>query len=213
MYRFIKRSFDLICSIIGLPFFLLMAIPISIAIKLSDGGPIFYKAARIGRKCKRFEMLKFRSMQVNALNILNADGSTYNAKNDPRVTKIGRFLREISLDETPQMLNIIKGDMSFIGPRASNWDALPSYQPDELAKMDVRPGVTGYTQAYFRNSITVREKRLYDAWYAAHASVWLDIKIFFKTVATVLLHKNIYTNTAEVERSTVKDEEQTSIQR
>lgn len=194
MYKFIKRLLDFICSLIGLPFFVLLAMPISIAIKLNDGGPVFYKAARIGRKCKRFEMLKFRSMLVNAPNILNIDGSTYNAQNDPRVTKIGRFLRETSLDEIPQVLNILKGDMSFIGPRASGWDALPSYQSDELAKMNVRPGITGYTQAYYRNSITVREKRLYDAWYADHSSFVLDIKIFFRTIITVLSKKNLYTN-------------------
>ena len=84
--------------------------------------------------------------------------------------------------------------MSIIGPRASGWDALPTYKKDELDKMKVRPGITGYTQAYYRNSISVREKRLYDAWYANHASLRLDVKIFFKTIATVLKHDNVYTN-------------------
>ena len=139
-------------------------------------------------------MYKFRSMKVNAENITNPDGSTYNAKDDPRVTKVGRFLRETSLDETAQVLNMLKGEMSLIGPRASGWTALDSYLPDEVDKMKVRPGITGYTQAYFRNSISVREKRLYDAWYANHVSLALDVKIFFKTIATVLKHENVYTN-------------------
>ena len=151
-------------------------------------------AERIGKNSKKLMMYKFRSMKVNAENILNADGSTYNAKDDPRVTKVGRFLRETSLDETAQLLNMLKGEMSLIGPRASGWSALESYKPDEVDKMKVRPGITGYTQAYYRNSISVRDKRLKDAWYANNISFWLDVKIFFKTIVTVLKHDNVYTN-------------------
>ena len=142
-------------------------------------------------------MYKFRSMKVNSENILNSDGSTYNAKDDIRVTRVGKFLRETSLDETAQILNVLKGEMSIIGPRASGWDALPTYKPDEIDKMNVRPGITGYTQAYYRNSISVREKRLYDAWYAHNVSFSLDAKIFFKTILTVLSHKNLYTNNGD----------------
>ena len=139
-------------------------------------------------------MYKFRSMKVNAENILNADGSTFNSKDDPRVTKVGKFLRETSLDETAQLLNMLKGEMSLIGPRASGWDALETYKSDEVDKMKVCPGITGYTQAYFRNSVSVREKRLKDAWYANNVSFILDLKIFFKTISTVLKRENIYTN-------------------
>lgn len=194
MYLFIKRLADVFICILVLPFWLILYIIFAILIKMDDGGPVFYKAERIGKDCKKIYMLKFRSMKVNSENILNADGSTYNAADDPRVTKIGKFLRETSLDETPQLLNVIKGDMSIIGPRASGWEALPTYKADEIDKMKVRPGITGYTQAYFRNSITVREKRLKDAWYANHISFSLDLKIFFKTIQTVLKHDNIYTN-------------------
>ena len=151
-------------------------------------------ADRIGKDSKRLRMYKFRSMKVNAENITNPDGSTYNSKDDYRVTKVGRFLRETSLDETAQLLNILRGEMSLIGPRASGWSALESYQADELDKMKVKPGITGYTQAYFRNSISVREKRLYDAWYANNISFKLDARIFFKTIVTVLKHDNVYTN-------------------
>lgn len=179
---------------VALPFFAIIYLFIAIAIKIEDGGPVFYMAERIGKDCKKISMYKFRSMKVNAENILNADGSTYNAKDDPRVTKVGRFLRVTSLDETAQVLNILKGEMSLIGPRASNWDVISSYKDDEMDKMKVLPGITGYTQAYYRNSISVREKRLYDAWYANNASLWLDIKIFLKTIGTVLKRENVYTN-------------------
>ena len=192
--HFFKRFFDIVLSILALPFFLILMIPLAIAIKMDDGGPIFYLSARVGRGGKKFGMYKFRSMRVNAPDIRNEDGGTYNSSDDPRVTKIGKFLRETSLDETPQLLNIIKGDMSIIGPRAGDWESIDTYQEDEKDKMKVRPGLTGYCQAYFRNSATVREKRLKDAWYANNISFSLDVKIFFKTIETVLKHDNLYTN-------------------
>ena len=194
MYRFIKRGLDLLLSILALPIFAFLFLIIGLAIKCDDRGPVFYKAARIGRNSRLFYMYKFRSMSVNAPNILNEDGSTYNAKNDPRVTRVGKWIRETSLDEIPQILNVLKGDMSLIGPRASEWEALATYKTDELPKMSVRPGITGYTQAYYRNGLSVREKRLKDAWYAEHASFRLDFKIFFKTIQTVLKRENVYTN-------------------
>ena len=195
MYKnFIKPVCDWLSALCAFPFFCILCIVVAIAIKIEDGGPVFYMAERIGKGSKKLMMYKFRSMKVNAENILNEDGSTYNAKDDPRVTKVGKFLRETSLDETAQLLNMLKGEMSLIGPRASGWDALPTYKEDEIDKMKVRPGITGYTQAYYRNSISVREKRLYDAWYANNISFWLDVKIFFKTIVTVFKHDNVYTN-------------------
>lgn len=195
MYKsFVKPVADWLIALLAFPFFCILWIIVAIAIKIEDGGPVFYMAERIGKGSKKLLMYKFRSMKVNAENITNPDGSTYNAKDDPRVTKVGRVLRETSLDETAQLLNMLKGEMSLIGPRASGWSALESYQTDEIDKMKVRPGITGYTQAYFRNSISVREKRLYDAWYANHISFGLDVKIFFKTIVTVFRHDNVYTN-------------------
>lgn len=207
LYRFIKRTFDLICCLIAFPFFLLIVIGVAIAIKIDDGGPVFYMAERIGKDSKKLKMFKFRSMKVNAPNLTNPDGSTYNSQNDPRVTRVGKFLRDTSLDETAQILNVIKGDMSLIGPRASGWGALDSYLPDEVDKMKVRPGITGYTQAYYRNSISVREKRVMDAWYANNASLWLDIKIFFKTIQTVCKRENIYTNDVIITEVGIKVED------
>ena len=200
MYQIFKRICDFLIVLMAFPFFLIILLVVTVTIKLDDGGPVFYKAERIGKDSKILYMYKFRSMKVNSENILNADGSTYNAKDDPRVTKVGKFLRETSLDETAQILNILKGDMSIIGPRASGWEALETYKEDELDKMKVRPGITGYTQAYYRNSISVREKRLYDAWYANNVTFWLDVKIFFKTIATVFKHENIYTDADVVEK-------------
>ncbi len=192
--HFFKRIIDLLLSFIALPFWFLLLIPIAVAIKLDDGGPIFYSSARVGKGFKKFGMYKFRSMKVNAPDLRNADGGTFNAADDPRVTKVGKFLRETSLDETPQLLNIIKGDMSIIGPRAGDWESVDTYEEDEKDKCKVVPGLTGYCQAYYRNNATVREKRLKDAWYANNVSFSLDVKIFFKTIITVFKHENLYTN-------------------
>ena len=137
--HFFKRMIDLVLSICAFPFWLLIFIPVAIAIKIDDGGPIFYSSSRVGKGFKKFGMYKFRSMKVNAPDLRNADGGTWNSANDPRVTKVGKFLRETSLDETPQLLNIIKGDMSIIGPRAGDWESVDTYKEDEKDKCKVDP--------------------------------------------------------------------------
>ncbi len=200
--RYIKRIIDIIICIIALPIFMLFFLIFGLLIKLEDHGPIFYKSERIGKDGKMFKMYKFRSMKVNAPNLLNPDGSTYNSKDDPRVTKIGRFMRETSIDEIPQILNVLKGDMSLIGPRASLASAINTYQDDEIDKMKVRPGITGYTQAYYRNGISNREKRLKDAWYANNVSFCIDVKIFFRTILTVIKREGIYTNIKVIKKVT-----------
>lgn len=192
--RYIKRALDLLVCIIAMPFLLLALIPIAIAIKIEDRGPIFYCADRLGRNAKTFKMYKLRSMKVNAPDIRNEDGTTYNSKDDPRITKVGRFIRETSLDELPQVFNIIKGDMSLIGPRPGLPDMLNLYASEEMPKLSVRPGITGYTQAYYRNSMPGKEKRLKDAWYAQNISFKLDIKIFIRTIMTVVKKEGLYTN-------------------
>lgn len=201
MYQYLKRVIDIIIGIIAMPFLAIVTIFIGIAIKIDDGGPVFYKSMRIGKNSVIFGMLKYRSMIVNAPNWNNPDGSTYNAADDDRVTKVGRFIRKTSIDEFPQFINILLGQMSFIGPRASGASALSTYLPDEVAKMNVRPGLTGYTQAYFRNDLSVREKRLKDAWYAEHMSFGLDMKILLKTFSTVFNRENVYTNSNETNKS------------
>lgn len=192
--KFFKRILDLFFSLLGLPLFLIFYLVIGCMIKKEDGGPILYKAERIGRNSKIFKMYKFRSMKVDAPNLLNEDGSTYNSKNDPRVTKVGKIIRESSIDEIPQLLNVLKGDMSFIGPRASMGYVLDTFKEDEIDKMKVRPGITGYTQAYYRNSISNREKRLMDAWYANNLDFKLDLMIMYQTIRTIFNKEKIYTN-------------------
>ena len=190
----VKRVIDIVACLIALPFVMLILIPVAIAIKIEDRGPLFYSSKRIGKGFKEFGMLKFRSMKVNAPDLRNEDGSTYNSKKDPRVTKIGHFLRETSLDEIPQVFNVLAGQMSIIGPRAGDVESKDTYEEDEKDKLLIRPGITGYTQAYYRNGLGVREKRLYDAWYAHSVSFLLDVKVFFRTIKTVLTHENVYTN-------------------
>ena len=121
-YFFIKRTFDLVVSIIAIPFFAIIYIVVAIAIKIEDGGPVFYYDHRIGKNSKEMIMYKFRSMKVNAPMIVNKDGSTYNADDDPRVTKVGHFLRKTSIDEIPQVLNVLKGDSGIIGTTKKNLD-------------------------------------------------------------------------------------------
>lgn len=195
MYKkYIKRLFDVIMSLFVLVVSFPLLLVIAVTVKVCDNGSIFYLAERIGRDCNKFKMIKFRTMKVNAPDIRNKDGSTYNSKSDERVTKIGKFLRETSIDELPQIINVIKGEMSLLGPRASTWDAIGTYQLDEMDKMNVRPGISGYCQAYYRNGLSNREKRLKDAWYANNVTFWLDVKIFFKTIITVLRRDALYTN-------------------
>lgn len=190
----VKRIVDIVLCLLVLPFVLLIMIPVAIAIKLEDGGPAFYRSARLGVGFKEFGMLKFRSMKVNAPDLRNEDGSTFNSKEDTRVTRVGHFLRETSLDEIPQIFNVLIGEMSIVGPRAGDVESKDTYEEDEKDKLLIRPGITGYTQAYYRNNLGVREKRLYDAWYAHNVSIGLDIKIILKTVVTVLKRENVYTN-------------------
>ena len=191
---YIKRMLDIIICILMFPFLFIIMFPISVAIKIEDRGPVFYSSKRLGVGFTEFGMLKFRSMKVNAPDLRNEDGSTFNSKNDPRVTKIGKLLRETSLDELPQIFNVFMGQMSFIGPRAGDVESKDTYEEDEKDKLFIRPGITGYTQAYYRNNLGVREKRMYDACYAHDVTFLLDLKILLRTIKTVLFHENIYTN-------------------
>ncbi len=199
MYRyFFKRFFDILVSLIALPFVLLVVAVCAPLIYLTDKGPVFYNATRRGRNGKNFTMYKLRSMYVNSPNIRNADGSTYNSDKDPRVTKIGRILRKTSLDEFPQFLNVLKGDMSLIGPRPT-LATTPYEELSEQSKkrLTVRPGVTGYVQAFYRNSITQEEKIQYACYYVDNITFLMDIKIILRTVKSVLKRENVYVKPAQ----------------
>ncbi|RCW77375.1 sugar transferase [Saliterribacillus persicus] len=190
--RFIKRVFDLILSIIALPFWFIILIIIGPIMYLQDKGSIFYNSPRLGKNGQIFTMYKFRSMKMNAPDLRNTDGSTFNADDDPRLTKIGKFIRKTSLDETPQLINIIKGDMTIIGPRPDLPEHRELYKGNEARKLEVKPGVTGYNQAYYRNTVPWKERIQYDIYYIDNLSFWLDIKIFFKTALSVLKREDIY---------------------
>lgn len=188
----LKRVCDLVLAIIALPLLLILLVIISPIIYFQDKGSIFYNSPRLGKDGKIFKMYKFRSMKMNNPDLRNEDGSTFNAEDDPRLTKVGKFLRRTSIDEIPQFLNIIKGDMSIIGPRPDLPEHLDMYEGNEKRKLEVRPGVTGYNQAYFRNNIPWKERIKNDIYYIDHLSWWFDIKIFTTTVISVLRCKDIY---------------------
>ena len=192
MYRhFFKRVFDFLIALCALPFFCIIYIVLVPFYFYMDRGAMFYSGKRIGLYGKPFPMYKFRSMKENAPDIRLKDGSTYNGDDDPRVTKLGRFLRKTSLDEIPQILNVLKGDMSWIGPRPDPLDWLDKYKEEERVFLNVRPGITGYNQAYYRNSADAQEKIDNDVYYAKHISFALDVKIIIKTIKTVLFRENV----------------------
>ena len=182
---------DIIVGLCTLPIVMIFVLIFAPIIYIEDKGSIFYFAKRIGKGGKTFNMLKFRSMKMNSPDIRMANGDTYNGDDDPRVTKIGRFMRKTSIDEIPQFLNVLNGTMSFIGPRPDTPDFLHVYESEYPSILNIKPGLTGYNQAYFRNSIDGAEKKKNDNYYAEHLTFWLDVKIVFKTIKTVLFRENI----------------------
>lgn len=191
--KFFKRLLDILISLCVLPFVLLVILIVAPFIYIEDRGSVFYLAKRRGRHGKIFSMYKLRSMVVNAPDIRNKDNSTYNSSDDPRITKVGKFTRKTSIDELPQFINVLLGDMSIIGPRPVTTDRpLEEYDEKRKVRLEVRPGITGYSQAYFRNSISNEEKLEKDALYARNVTFLGDIKIIFATINTVVFRKNIY---------------------
>ena len=198
LYKFTKRIIDIIGSIIGI----LILIPTTLIIYLArkvlkeDKGPLFYEQLRYGKNGKVFRLYKFRSMCICADKKLkeyleNNDEAreefekTHKLQNDPRITKIGNFLRKSSLDELPQMINILKGDMSFVGPRPVVEKEVEEYGTNKDKFLSVRPGLTGYWQVNGRSNTTYEERMKMELYYVDNCSLWLDIKIFFKTFITV----------------------------
>lgn len=191
--KYLKRPLDFAGALMLMPLLGVVTIVVAIVIKLDDRGSVFYLAKRRGRDGKTFDMYKFRSMKMNATDIRNKDNSTYNAPDDPRITRVGKILRKLSVDELPQIFNVLKGDMSFIGPRPVTTDKpLSQYDEKRLVRLKVRPGISGYSQAYYRNSIDQETKLQYDAYYATHVTFLGDVKIILKTIETVIRKKNIY---------------------
>lgn len=188
-----KRSLDLILSGLSLPLVGLIAFGVGAAIKLDDGGPIFYRQTRRGREGTNFEILKFRSMRVGAPDLRNRDSSTVATVDDERVTRVGRFIRRTSIDELPQLLNVFLGDMSLIGPRPNlATKPLASLRGDERRRLAVRPGITGYNQAYFRNASSLEDRYRHDCYYVDNCSLKLDVAILVQTVRSVVAQKGVF---------------------
>jgi undecaprenyl phosphate N,N'-diacetylbacillosamine 1-phosphate transferase len=193
MYKkYIKRFLDLLLASIISIFLIPFLIVFWILIKMDDKGPLFYLGERLGRDGRVFRMYKLRTMKVEAPDLRNSDGSTFSSEDDPRLTKLGKFLRKSSLDEIPQVINVLKGDMSFVGPRPDLPEHKAVYNSNELKKLEVLPGITGFNQAYYRNSISWKERLKFDVYYTENVSLLLDIKIILKTIHGVLLQKGIY---------------------
>jgi lipopolysaccharide/colanic/teichoic acid biosynthesis glycosyltransferase len=201
MYKHVvKRLLDLALALIALPFLALQFVIVAPIIYREDKGPLFYNAPRVGQGGRSFVMYKYRTMRVNAPDLKMPDGSTYNGPNDPRLTKTGAFLRRTSLDELPQVLNILKGQMSFIGPRPDLAEEVALYEPGEERKLSVRPGLSGYAQVYGRNAIAWHDRLKLDLHYVNHLSFALDTRIFFRTFGTVFSQKGIYIAKNDVEK-------------
>ena len=186
MYRnFFKRAFDIVFSFLGLIILSFPLIIIAIAIKIDSKGPVVFKQERLGKNGKVFKILKFRSMCVGAEQM---EGGVYSNNNDVRITKVGKFLRKTSLDEIPQLFSVLKGDMSFIGPRPPltyhPWP-LEKYTNEQRRMFEVRPGITGWAQINGRKDVEWNKRIRLNVWYVDNVSLWLDIKILFKTVLKV----------------------------
>lgn len=195
MYKkYFKRLLDLVFSILCMPILIIILFPVYLLIKFEDGGKVFFSGPRYGKNMKKFKMYKFRTMKEGAADIRNSDGSTYNSTSDDRLTAVGKFLRKTSLDEIPQIINVFKGNMSFIGPRPSPLGNECLYSKEVKKKFNVLPGITGLNQALYRNSSTAEQRYKNDVFYAEHVSFVLDIRILLMTFKTVVLRKNIYKN-------------------
>lgn len=198
-YHFIKRIFDIILSVIGLIVFSPLMLIIAYKVKKEDGGPIIYKQIRVGKNGCHFEMYKFRSMVVNADQLLGklkdrneVDGAMFKIKGDPRITQIGHFIREHSLDELPQLLNVLKGNMSLVGPRPPLPTEVEQYTNYDKQRLYVVPGCTGLWQVTKRNDVGFNGMVKLDLDYIKESSVWLDLKIIFMTIAIIFKPNSSY---------------------
>lgn len=186
---FLKRLFDLLLAIPCLIFLSPLLALIATLIKRDSSGPVLFKQQRIGLNGQPFYMYKFRTMVVNAENI----GLGFNIeKNDPRITSLGNFLRAWSLDELPQLLNILKGEMSFIGPRPTLQHQVNAYSDYQRKRLLMKPGITGWAQVNGRNNIPWEQRIDLDVWYVNNWSILLDMKIFLKTFFVILKRDSIY---------------------
>lgn len=185
MQQCIKRSIDFILALVGLILALPVLLIVAILIRTKLGSPIFFRQSRVGLNGEIFEMIKFRTMK-----------DAYNTNGEPlpdseRLTSFGQFLRKTSLDELPELINVLKGDMSLVGPRPLLVEYLPLYSEEQMRRHHVRPGITGYAQVNGRNNISWAKKFELDIYYVNHFSLYLDIKILWQTVVKVIKQADI----------------------
>ena len=199
IYHSMKRLFDIVAATCGIVILSPLMIIIAVVIKGEDHGPIFYKQVRVGKNGKIFKMYKFRSMFVNADKMLDklkeqndVDGPMFKMKDDPRVTKIGHFIRKHSLDELPQFLNVLKGDMSLVGPRPPLPSEVAEYKEYDKQRLYVIPGCTGLWQATERNEVGFDEMVQLDLQYIQRASFMFDLWIIWKTIEIIIKPNNSY---------------------
>ena len=193
-YDFVKRIIDIIISSIGLIICLPIFIIIALLIKIDSKGPVFFKHKRIGKHGKKLEIYKFRTMIDNAEEAMKyfteeqkkEFKENFKLENDPRVTRVGKILRKTSLDELPQIINILKGEMSIIGPRPIVKNELEKYGKNQERFLSVAPGLTGYWAANGRSDVSYEERMALELYYVDNRSLLLDLKIFLKTIGSVL---------------------------
>ena len=193
MYKYFKRLLDVMISFFVLLVFLIPIILIAIAIKLDSKGPAIFKQVRTGYKGKTFNLYKFRSM--------TQDNDVLNTNSENKLTRVGKFIRKTSLDELPQLINVLKGDMALIGPRPWIVEYYQNFTDNQKRRVDVLPGITGLAQAVGRNNLTIFEKIKYDLEYVDNYSLKMDIKVIFLTIKTVLSKTG-----AELSKSGIHDE-------
>ena len=186
---------DLILALLLLVLAFIPMIIVAICIKIEDGGPIIYKSKRVGKNCKVFNVYKFRSMKVDRQELHS------NLSHEQMVTKVGKVIRKTSLDELPQLINILKGEMSFIGPRPWIPEYYEWFTDEQKRRSNVLPGISGLAQVKGRNGISIFKKIEYDLYYVEHISMWLDIKIVFETIVQVFKKTN-----AEISEQGIKEE-------
>jgi len=196
-YYVVKRLLDVIGSLVAIIIFLPISVYLAFRIKIEDNGPIIYKQERIGRDGRRFFILKFRSMVVGAhamkneiLKSSDVDGPIFKMREDPRVTKVGNFMRLHSLDEIPQFINVLRGDMSLVGPRPALPEEVDEYTEKEKERLNVLPGLSGLWQVSGRSNLTYEEMIELDLQYSRNQSTWLDLKILAMTVIQMFDSKN-----------------------
>ena len=198
-YIVVKRCFDLTLVVLSLPFLLLAILLIALLIKIeSPTGPVFFLQKRTGKDGRRFLMFKFRTMVPNAeelkaqlMHLNELQAPDFKIKNDPRITRVGKFLRKTSLDELPQIINILKGEMSLVGPRPTSF-APETYKPWHLQRLEVTPGLTGLWQVTGRSDIEFDDRVRLDIQYIKRQCLWLDFQILLRTALAVIKHEGAY---------------------